>query len=135
MKSIYSFFAATLCALSALFGQAPAIQWQNTIGGNFDDYPFSLQQTADGGYIFGGYSNSTISGDKTENSLWGLADDWVVKLDSTGTIQWQNTIGGNGYDYINAIQQTADGGYILGGFSASDISGDKTENSLGQDDY
>jgi len=58
-----------------------------------------------------------------------------VKLDSTGTIQWQNTIGGNGYDYINAIQQTADGGYILGGFSASDISGDKTENSLGQDDY
>jgi|GEM_PF-3050715 len=38
MKSIYSFFAATLCALSALFGQAPAIQWQNTIGGSSGDF-------------------------------------------------------------------------------------------------
>ncbi len=135
MKSFFSFLAAAFCALSPLFAQAPAIQWQNTIGGIFDDNISSLQQTADGGYILGGYSNSIISGDKTENPLGGFADDWVVKLDSTGTIQWQNTIGGSGYEYISSIQQTADGGYILGGGSDSNISSDKTENCFGDLDY
>ncbi|MBK9638387.1 MAG: hypothetical protein IPO63_11420 [Bacteroidetes bacterium] len=38
-------------------------------------------------------------------------------------------------DIFNSIQQTRDGGYILGGDSASNISGDKTENSLGGYDY
>ena len=43
-------------------------------------------------------------------------------------IEWQNTIGGNYYDQLNSIQQTSDGGYILGGWSDSNISGDKTED-------
>ncbi|MDO8367169.1 MAG: T9SS type A sorting domain-containing protein, partial [Saprospiraceae bacterium] len=111
-----------------------AIQWQNTIGGNSTDYIYALQQTADGGYILGGSSNSTVSGDKTENCL-GETDYWVIKLDATGAIQWQNTIGGNHADFLYAIHQTADGGYILGGTSSSGISGDKTENSLGVDDF
>ncbi|MFN0213266.1 MAG: T9SS type A sorting domain-containing protein [Saprospiraceae bacterium] len=135
MKKIFSHLITALCALSSLFSQAPAIQWQNTIGANFDDYLFAIQQTADGGYILGGYSNSSISGDKTENPLGGHADDWVVKLDATGAIQWENTIGGSGYEYINSIQQTTDGGYILGGSSDSNISSDKTENCLGDLDF
>ena len=110
------------------------IQWQNSIGGNSDDYLTSIQQTIDGGYILGGYSNSGISGDKTEN-YQGLYDYWVVKLDATGNIQWQNTIGGNSWDELISIQQTNDGGYILGGHSSSGISGDKTENSQGDYDY
>ena len=106
------------------------IQWQNTIGGSGADYLRSIQQTADGGYILGGYSYSYISGDKTETSIGG-SDYWLVKTDTGGNIQWQNTIGGSSYDYFNSIQQTADGGYILGGYSSSHISGDKTENSFG----
>ncbi|MFH0866047.1 MAG: T9SS type A sorting domain-containing protein [Bacteroidota bacterium] len=111
-------------------GQAPAIEWQNTIGGNDNDYLHSLQQCKDGGYILGGYSKSNISPDKTENCI-GNNDYWVVKLDSPGNIIWQNTIGGSGPDYLNSIQQTFDGGYILGGHSSSGISGDKTENLIG----
>lgn len=110
------------------------IQWQNTIGGSSEDDLYSLQQTADGGYILGGYSNSTLSGDKTENSQ-GYYDYWVVKLDATGNIQWQNTIGGNNFDQLYSIQQTSDGGYIMGGHSYSNISGDKTENNIGGWDY
>jgi len=49
-------------------------------------------------------------------------------------IEWQNTIGGNNTDQLYSIQQTSDGGYILGGVSISDISGDKTENSQGDYD-
>ncbi|HNR20321.1 MAG TPA: T9SS type A sorting domain-containing protein [Bacteroidia bacterium] len=111
-----------------------AIQWQNTIGGNDADWLTSIQQTVDSGYILGGYSNSDISGDKTENSNGGL-DWWIIKTDSSGNIQWQNTIGGNSSDAVEPIQQTTDGGYILGGYSNSDISGDKTENSNGNNDY
>ncbi|MBK9402342.1 MAG: hypothetical protein IPN36_16310 [Bacteroidetes bacterium] len=50
-------------------------------------------------------------------------------------IEWQNTIGGSGKDQLNCIQQTTDGGYILGGSSQSNISGDKTENCWGGNDY
>ncbi|MFI5219820.1 MAG: T9SS type A sorting domain-containing protein [Bacteroidia bacterium] len=106
------------------------IQWQNTIGGNADDYLYSVYQTSDGGYILGGYSYSNISGDKTENNN-GYQDYWIVKTDSLGSIQWQNTIGGNGGDELYSVQETSDGGLILGGWSDSNISGDKTENSIG----
>ncbi len=110
------------------------IQWQNTIGGNFTEIPTSIEQTADGGFILGGYSNSMISGDKTENCI-GLLDYWIIKTDALGNIQWQNTIGGNEDDYLNSIKQTTDGGYILAGYSMSNISGDKTENCIGIWDY
>src|SRR6185295_16949964 len=52
-----------------------------------------------------------------------------------GNIQWQNTIGGNYVDHLRSIQQTTDGGYIVGGHSQSNISGDKTENCIGGWDY
>lgn|GEM_PF-3104256 len=50
-------------------------------------------------------------------------------------IQWQHTIGGSGYESNLSLQQTDDGGYILGGSSESNVSGDKTENSLGGLDF
>jgi hypothetical protein len=106
------------------------IQWQNTIGGNLDDALRSVQQTTDGGYIIGGTSNSNISGDKTENSN-GDDDYWIVKTDSIGNIQWQNTIGGSNDDWLFSIQQTSDGGFIIGGTSWSNTSGDKNENIVG----
>ncbi len=125
----------SFCCFCFVHGQtAPGIQWQNTIGGSNGESLHSIQQTADGGYILGGNSNSDISGDKTENCI-GNPDYWIVKTDSTGIIQWQNTIGGSGPELFRFIQQTNDGGYILGGYSFSDISGDKTENCLGHWDY
>jgi len=110
------------------------IQWDRTIGGNYYDYLNSLQQTSDGGYILGGYSNSKISGEKTERSRGG-EDYWVVKLDGLGNIQWDKTIGGSGDDHLYSIQQTKKGNYILGGFSNSNISKQKTQNSRGSYDY
>jgi len=65
----------------------------------------------------------------------GNYDYWVIKLDSLGNIEWQNTIGGNSDDNLISIAHTNDHGYILGGFSVSNISGDKTEGYLGGTDY
>ena len=50
-------------------------------------------------------------------------------------IEWQNTIGGSSVDALSTVRQTTDGGYILGGYSYSNSSGNKTENCLGRSDY
>lgn len=84
-RTLLSLVAATLISANA-FSQAPSIQWQKTIGGNSTDAIFAAQQTADSGFIFGGYSVSGISGDKTEASR-GAEDYWVVKTDVSGNIQ------------------------------------------------
>ena len=119
---------------SEAFGQIE-IEWQKTIGGNKDDFLTSIEQTLDGGYIIGGYSESDSSGDKTEGSIGASVnyDYWVLKLDSSGNIQWQNTIGGTDDDELSIVSQTSDGGYILGGSSYSNISSDKSENNVGLD--
>jgi hypothetical protein len=109
------------------------IQWQNTIGGNDFDDLYSGIQAADGGYLLGGSSYSTISGDKTEASNGN--DYWVVRINSSGNIEWQNTIGGSQYDELHSVIQTSDGGYLIGGSSSSGISGDKTEINKGDEDY
>lgn len=110
------------------------IEWQNTIGGSTIDEFYALEATYDGGFLLGGFSWSSISDDKTENSR-GAADYWVLKIDSLGNILWQKTVGGNDGDELYAIDQTFDGGVILAGRSISPISGDKTENSIGVYDY
>lgn len=113
-----------------------AIQWQQTIGGNSEDYLNSMQQTADGGYILGGFSNSTISGDKSENPIgMGYHDYWIVKTNSVGVVQWENTIGGSNEEILSVAIQTNDNGYIIGGYSDSNASGDKTQNCKGFVDY
>lgn len=132
MKAIL--FSIFICFFSFTSFSQTVIKWQNTIGGNGHDDLWSSQQTSDGGYILGGASYSTLSGDKTEDNL-GIIDYWVVKLDSSGNIEWQNTIGGSDWDELFSVLQTSDGGYILGGESRSNISGDKTANCKGGNDY
>ncbi|MFN8153762.1 MAG: T9SS type A sorting domain-containing protein [Bacteroidia bacterium] len=132
MKNLYLTLAGIFFFM--LTGSAQEIQWQNTIGGSGTDYLFHIQQTTDGGYVLGGTSDSNVSGDKTENSK-GDYDYWIVKIDSIGSVEWQNTIGGSNSDYLVDVKQSFDGGYLLGGYSLSNISGDKTENSNGNFDY
>lgn len=94
------------------------IQWQKTYGGQYSDILRSMEQTSDEGYILVGYSNSPVSGDKTETNK-GVGDYWVVKINDAGVIQWQKTYGGDGDDQPYVIHQTKDEGYILGGNSNS----------------
>jgi hypothetical protein len=109
-------------------------QWDRDYGGTEHDYLNALQQTADGGYVFGGYSLSDVGGDKTDPN-WGLYDFWIIKTDSLGNIQWDSDLGGYSNDYFNALQQTSDNGYILAGISESGPNGDKTQPTYGGLDY
>lgn len=131
-------FIAASCIRNAKAQTAPGIEWQRTIGGGSQDLLFTMSKTADNGIIVGGFSSSDSSGDKTENSMGGR-DYWLLKIDSSGNIVWQNTIGGDQEDQLYSVSPTMDGGYICGGGSRSNISGDKTENNcynfLGNFDY
>ncbi|HUM47766.1 MAG TPA: fibronectin type III domain-containing protein [Chitinophagales bacterium] len=104
------------------------------MGGNSDDILYAIHQTNDEAYVFGGYSRSGISPDKSEANR-GNYDYWVVKLDPSGNIIWDKTAGGNGDDQLEDIRVTADGGYICAGYSGSGLSGDKSESSKGGYDY
>ncbi len=104
--------------------------FENTFGGDDYDEAFALDLTSDGGYIIGGSSQSNVSGDKTEPSR-GSLDYWLVKTDANGNIEWDKTFGGNGIEELNSLQETVDGGYIIGGTSRSGVSGDKTEPNRG----
>ncbi len=90
------------------------VAWQKTYGGSGTDTANSIQQTADGGYIVAGSTDSAGAGNH---------DVWVVKLNADGTVAWQKTYGGSGADYAFSIQQTADGGYIVAGSTASSGAG------------
>ncbi len=109
------------------------IEWQSSFGGRFADIVRSIEQTGDGGYIVGGYSNSPESGNKTEKN-YGLGDYWVIKLDKDGKQEWQKVYGGEGDDQLYAIHQTRDGHYLLAGNSYSGTSGNKNAaNGKGSD--
>ena len=132
----YKHFALFICAalLCAHALAQPRIKDQGVIGSGGDDYFTCMYLTNDGGLIVGGSSFSDSSYQKSENGR-GVEDYWIIKLDSNRKIQWDKTIGGSSSDYLRSIQQTTDGGYILGGFSYSDKSGEKTENNRGGIDY
>jgi hypothetical protein len=106
------------------------IIWQNSFGGTEDDYATSIQQTADGGYIFAGESCS-LDGDVSENN--GQSDFWIVKLDSSGEIIWQKSPGGSSSDRAVSVRQTNDEGYIIAGYSES-YDGDSPGN-WGESDF
>ncbi|MCF8296568.1 MAG: T9SS type A sorting domain-containing protein [Saprospiraceae bacterium] len=110
------------------------IKWQKTIGGSIYDSPSEVLLCDDGGYLCLGSSDSPISGEKTISS-YGANDYWLIKLDSLGNIQWQKVYGGSGEERAISIIKMKNGNYIIGGYSDSDSSGVKSENSRGSWDY
>jgi uncharacterized delta-60 repeat protein len=86
------------------------IQWQKVYGGSDSDYVWSIQQTSDGSYIIAGETKSF--GDATDNG-------WILKLSSSGDIEWQRIYGGSDQDSFSTVRQTSDGGYIVCGGTSS----------------
>ncbi len=90
------------------------------LGGTELDVLKDIRQTRDGGYIVIG---TTSSNDGNVIGNHGSEDVWVVKLDASGTIQWQRCLGGPGNDTGRSVQQTPDGGYIIAADTSS-VEGD-----------
>ena len=105
------------------------ITWEKSLGGSNEDYANFIQQTLDGGYIVVGGSQSN-DGDVSGNH--GYADYWIVKLDPTGNIAWEQNYGGSSGEAAHFVQQTLDGSYIIAGGSQSN-DGDVSTNQGGVD--
>jgi hypothetical protein len=82
------------------------VEWQQIYyRGTGGDFGHSVQQTSDGGYIFGGNSLNP-----------GQSQDFCfMRTDADGNIQWIKTVGGAATEFAYSVLQTADGGYVLGG--------------------
>ena len=133
MKTKISFNALLLLlGVQYATAQAPAIEWQQILGGTGNDIAYSVQQTTDGGYIVAGESGSNdgdVTGHHGNGGYGGFSDYWVAKLNSLGIIEWEKSLGGTNSDIAYSIQQTTDGGYIVAG-SSSSIDGDVTNSHL-----
>ena len=125
----------------------PEEEWNKTFGGTGYDSARSVQQTTDGGYILVG--SKLIKTDSDGNMLWnkslGCGESvqqtsdggyiivgciWYdygdynicfIKTDSDGNIEWDKVFGGgSSYEWGLSVQQTSDGGYIIGGYTTAD---------------
>jgi hypothetical protein len=99
-----------LLTVQKVFPQPPEIAWDRTYGGDSNDVAYSVQQTIDGGYVFGGYTGSFGHGNK---------DSYLVKTNSLGDTLWTHQYGGIADDESYCVQQTLDGGYVLFGNTLS----------------
>jgi hypothetical protein len=72
-----------------------------------------LQLTEDGGFIAAGGID-----------IWGTthtqAQAYLVKMDVDGVTEWTRSYGGSEDEYLYAVDQTSDGGYILAGVVIED---------------
>ena len=83
-----------------------ALTWSAVIGtSGVNEAGREVQQTSDGGYIVAGY---------TDGLGTSFYDVYLIKLNSAGTVQWKKTYGGSSYDFAYTVQQTTDGGFVLG---------------------
>lgn len=113
---------------------------ESIIGGVSLDEVEKLIPTMDGGALLGIYSRSGVSKYKknpnapasslasftaksTEN--YGEGDYWLVKIDKDGKTEWEKNFGGKGDDHLRTLALTSTG-YIVGGESRSERSGNKT---------
>lgn len=97
------------------------IKWSKTYGGLGDDRSYTIQQTSDLGYVFGG-STSSFKDSGSYNQ-----DFYLLKTDSLGNLKWSKTYGtSSSSESIASIITTSDGGYALSGNMGSGATGYNT---------
>jgi hypothetical protein len=109
-------------------------EWQKTLGGLAQDYLVQVILTKDNGYLLAGSSASGLNGNK-ETIGYGALDYWLIKIDSKGKVEWQQSYGGTFNDELKSVIETYDGGFLIGGYSNSPFSGTKLEGSKGGNDF
>ena len=88
--------------------QAPNVEWSRTYGRQGDDFCESVRQTSDGGYLLAG---------STEREEDGWEDFWLLRTNAVGDCLWSRTYGGDGRRECLSMEQTADGGCVMAGYS------------------
>ena len=90
------------------------IIWDKIVGGSTGEVLWTGDITEDGGILTVGWTNSN---DGDISVFYGGQDTWITKISSEGELEWDFAIGTDWIDVGQAIIQTSDGGYLVGGSS------------------
>ena len=83
------------------------VQWERTYGGAGNEIAHSVRQISGGGYI--------VAGETSSFGLGGL-EMWVLELDSSGNVQWEQTYGSVfGNEIAYSVREKPTGGYVVSG--------------------
>lgn len=110
-----------IVGFSSSFSQSPQVyilktdlagnlQWSRVFGGPAAEYAYGVTMAPDGSYVIVG---------ETYSFGHGLSDVYVIKVSSSGILQWSKFYGGGGYDWAHSICPLTDGGYVVAGFTNS----------------
>ncbi|RNA63492.1 T9SS C-terminal target domain-containing protein [Chryseobacterium nematophagum] len=94
------------------------------LGGKANDEIEKMIPTRDGGALLGIYSRSNASGSKNTDN-YGEGDFWVIKLSKDMKVEWEKNFGGREDDHLRTLASSSTG-FIIGGESRSDRSGNKS---------
>ncbi|HYV92894.1 MAG TPA: T9SS type A sorting domain-containing protein [Chitinophagales bacterium] len=94
--------------------------WSKVYGGTKDDIPYSLTETANGGFVFCGWTYSF------DSFYFEQKDIWLTKIDENGELIWSKKYG-YGLEWAQSFLQTTDGGFIIAG-------GGTNSSTAGEDD-
>ncbi len=84
--------------------------WSKTYGGSSSDLGWCILNAPDGGYAISGFTSSFGA---------GKSDMWLIKLDSNGAMQWNQTYGGPEDELGHVLAAVPDGGYAIVGSTIS----------------
>ena len=90
--------------------------WEKTLGGSSFDVGRSISKTQDDGFLIAGNSRSSDGVLDINN---GQNDALVMKINNSGYLEWQKTIGGTEVDFFNGVEELIDGSIVAVGDSSS----------------
>ncbi len=94
-------------------------EWGKVVGGSSSDYINCIIETREGGYLVGGYFNSSSidlgNGKVLNNNRTSYLDGMIIKYGVDGEVEWGKVVGGDQGDQITSVLETIDGGYVVGG--------------------
>src|SRR5690606_30719486 len=108
------------------------VEWEHSYGGSGNDFGENILQDAAGNFLIAG-STDSMDGDVGPHQ--GESDFWLVKLDATGNMLWQNTYGGNGAEAVYSLAATSYKDSVLTGSSIGTTEGTVSRNPRGSDDW
>lgn len=116
MRSLI-FLASLACAITidCRSQGIPIIEWENSFGGSASEVAHDIQQTVNG-YIVVGHTNSN---DNDVSNNQGGEDYWILRVDSGGSILWEQSFGGTLSDRAKSVTLTNDGGFVVAGLVLS----------------
>ena len=99
------------------YNSAGEVEWATNIGGDKEDYIYSVSETEDNGYIAAGEFKSEsvqVGNYRLENQ--GSSDGMIIKYNNEGEVEWATSTGFSRLDKFKSITETADGGYVASGY-------------------